>query len=408
MIINEFTHQIIKDDYSRTFKDLEELSLFVNELSGNDEWITVNSDDISAEVVPDMPLFYPSSGTDYSLLFGHNVQVESSMSAVEDTAKQTKLGLCVDGEKNQVCYLLGTTGINTLALRAGVAAPGPAKVYDNNRSEYKQILNFCFKYQHKRIKLLLRGEKIRAAVSDCGGKGYSILPQNELLETLRTNLDRDFPGNMMTIGHWSHDLLHAEWTLEQQAEALLNDYKDALALRAPHYNFTNYIPVVVFSTSDTTDAAACVTARLRDPSSNHSITIGPAMRVVHKHNRSVSDFCKETSAIFSRYTERLGDLMALLDIHISYPENALRNVMQSYRLKRTHVEKAANALAGLYAPGHCTAHDLYIAMNEVLYDIEQEDIRKADDYSECISRALHLKQEAWKEFDVDYVIGSSR
>lgn len=395
---SNISRQIISDDFCRSFKDAETLYDFVSQISESDEWISSHTDNIEAIIVPDMPLLYANS-CDFSTLLGREISVEGSTEAVQDTGTRTKLGLVNHKDGSDRCLLMGITGVTTLAQRAGIAAPGPAKVYDNNRSEYRDILNICKKYQKKKLQLLIRGEKVRAVNSACGGNGYAVLDQSQLLSAMRANLDANFPGNELVAGFWSHELLHVEWSAPAQADALLKDYKNALTARYPGRDFSGFVPIVVFSTSDTADRAATVTARLRNQRGDQSVAIGSAMSVVHKNNKTVADFEFATTGIFSRFTDRVRDLTDLAKIDIVYPESTLRNIMQSYRLRKKHIEKAADALSSMYAPGDCTAHDVYFAMNDVLFDLEQEDISVADEYAECIARALHLSPEAWKAFD---------
>lgn len=409
MNTTDFSKRIIADDFTRSFDDPAELFGFVKELSENDEWITSHTDDMDCVVVPDLPLLNVNHS--FGELIGLEVPIEGDPEAIEDTGRRTKLASIitreVDSRKKPFCYLLSETGVATLALRTGITAPGPAKVYINNRSEYKDILNTCCKYQHKKLKLLLRGEKIRAVNSSAGGNGYAVLDEYELLDCIQNNLDDNFPGNQMEKGHWSHERLHVEWSLPDQQEALLKDYAAALNERCPGIDLDGLMPIVVFYTSDTADTAAAVMTRLRNGKLGSSLSVGPAMRVIHKNNRTVKDFEEETSVLFSRFIQRIEDLTLLLNIPINYPENALRNAMQAGKFTSGHINSAAKALEGTYAPGDCTAHDIYVAMNEVLYSLEISDIRKADDYAECVARYLHWDEKAWKAMDVDYLINGS-
>ena len=159
------------DSFTTNFGSFPMMLGYHQELTKNSEWVQCPVTELSVE-----PLDRASEGIWNIDLFADG----TSELAVEDTVANLGLALRVNGGLRPV----RETAYKGLLDRAKISGSALAKL---NRKDLADVLNVCLQlHQKQQALVLVRGEKV-SAVHSGDEKDYSILPIDELLETLQGN-----------------------------------------------------------------------------------------------------------------------------------------------------------------------------------------------------------------------------
>lgn len=192
-----------QDSYSTQFSLLPEMQTYHEDLRRRSSWKRISVK--SLEVAPldrNAPLF--SDRTRF--------QPEVSEDAITDTAANLGLAVKVDG----LYYPLRDTAYRSLLDRAKINGTALPKL---SREKLASVLNSCLILHKSDALLLIRDEKVSAAHSG-DEKDYSVLEIDQLLESLRVQMDVRFPGNVFTGGYSDHSITSASWALPGQKAGL--------------------------------------------------------------------------------------------------------------------------------------------------------------------------------------------
>ncbi|MCM1225718.1 MAG: hypothetical protein NC548_65875 [Lachnospiraceae bacterium] len=320
----------------------------------------------------------------------------TSQEAVDDTADNLGLALLVDHQY----YPVRGTAYKSLLDRAKIGGSALPKL---SRGDLAGVLNACLRlHKDAEALLLLRDEKV-AAVHSGDEMDYSVLPVDRLLEKLQEKLDERFPGNVFEAGYCDHSLVSASWTMPGQKEELLETYQKTLKGQGQKTLAGRLVPGIRFITSDTGVASAKVSALLAD--GQWPIHIGSCISVDHRYKKSVEDFGNSLDQLFAQFGKSLEKLEKLLEIRLDYPVNAMTRICKKLSMPK----KAAVEAIAMYEMANggaaATAHDVFMAMQEIPYILKTQDTPQSKMLSveENMARALSLR---WSEFDlakgVDY------
>lgn len=262
--------------------------------------------------------------------------------------------------------------------------------------ELAHILNACLKLYSTDALLLIRDEKI-AAVHSGDVADYSILPINELLKTLKAKLDARFSGNLFGTGYCDHSFASASWTMPDQKEELLGAYTKLLASHGKGGMASRLTPAIRFVTSDTGVASAKVSAMLTG--AHHTIHIGGCVAVDHRHQTTVSDFDTALDQLFAQFGNSVEKLQKLLEIDLDYPINAMTRICKKLSLPKKAAVEAISMYEMAYGGGPATAHDVFIAMQEIPFILKSQNApgSKMLLVEENMARALTLR---WSDYDL--------
>ena len=363
------------DNYTTSFESFSAMLDYHREEAEQSEWVQCPVDQIGVE-----PLDKAAEPRWNIDLFADG----TSALAVEDTVANVGLAIRVNGELRPV----RDTAYRGLLDRAKISGSALAKL---RRQDLADTLNVCLQLHRKQQALLLiRDEKI-SAVHSGDERDYSILPIDKLLETLQTNLDERFMGNQFEKGYTSHALTGATWKLPEQTNNLLEKYaKPQLA--------SKLVPGIQFSTSDTGVASAKVSALLLGLS-DCPIHIGSCVAVDHRSKKTVDNFKEALDMLFAQYGDNIKKMEKLLDITLFYPVNAMTRVCKELVMPKKEAMEAINKFQAIFGDGVATAHDVFIAMQEIPYllKINNTPATKILTVQENMARALNLN---WEEFDL--------
>ena len=314
---------------------------------------------------------------------------EVSQMAVADTAKN--LGLALRTEDG---YLpIRNTAYKSLLDRAKIGGSALPKL---KRPKLAGILNECLSVHKSEALLLVRNEKV-AAFHSGDARDYSILPIDELMTSLCEKLNERFPGNLFTQGYADHSLATASWSFPAQRDELLETYDKALIAHGQKHLASKFTPGVRFSTSDVGVAAASVSALLTG--GQYPIRIGDVVSVHHRRQTRVQDFDSSLDMLFAQFSDTIKKLESLLDLTLCYPVNAMTLICKKLAMPKAAAMESIEMFRMAVGEAPASAHDVYMAMQEILFILKTGHVPEAKLIcaEESIARALTLR---WSDYDL--------
>lgn len=370
------------DSFTTNFGSFPMMLGYHQELTKNSEWVQCPVTELSVE-----PLDRASDGFWNIDLFVDG----TSALAVEDTVANLGLALRVNGGLRPV----RETAYKGLLDRAKISGSALAKL---DRKDLADVLNVCLQlHQKQQALVLVRGEKV-SAVHSGDEKDYSILPIDELLETLQGNLDERFEGNQFESGYSSYSLTSAFWKLPNQKKELLGKYAKHLKAIGKACLAHKLVPGIQFTTSDTGIASAKVSALLLGASSE-PIHIGSCIAVDHRHKKTVENFSAALDLLFAQFGDNIKKLEKLLDVTLLYPVNAMTRVCKELVMPKKEAVEAIAMFESVYGDKPATAHDVFMSMQEIPYLLKLNNASEGKilTVQENMARALNLN---WADFDL--------
>ena len=372
------------DDYNTTFGSFPEMLNYHRFQSEQSQWIRCSVNGLSVESLD------KGSPNDYNpsaFAFGTNEE------GIVDTSKHLGLALRVKGE----LYPVRETAYKTLLDRAKIGGSALTKL---KRDTLAEVLNECLQLFNSGALVLVRDEKV-SAVHSGDEKDYSVLPIDELLERLSESLEDRFPYAEFVQGYADHSVASGLWKLPAQKHTLLGSY--AKALSASGIKHDNPVPAIRFISSDTGVAAAKVAALL--VGERYAVHIGSCISVEHRHNAKVEDFANSLGQLFAQFGDSIKKLEKLLNVYLNYPVNAMTRVCKKLALPKKAAVAAIKLFEDTYGGGIATAHDVFMALQEILFTLKTENTPQSKMLAveENMARALTLN---WEDYDlakaVDY------
>ena len=373
--------QSCRDNFHVQFPSFMAMMDFHSEQAKNSTWERKKVTQLQVA-----PLDKESSLYSNLSLFASGVSAE----AVQDTAENLGLAIKVDGDY----YPVRSTAYKGLLDRAKINGNSLPKL---KRKQLAGILNSCFKlYPKSSTLLLIRNEKI-SAVHSGDESDYSVLEITELMEKLKEKLDERFPGNVFCGGYSDHAITCAEWSMPNQRDKLLGAYEKMLEAKGKKALVTKLTPGIRFSTSDTARASAKVSAILTGE--QYPIYIGKMLAVKHRWQSNIEDFEEVLDQLFAQFSDTLAKLQKLEDIELQYPVNAMTRVCKKLSLPKKASLDAIAMFEMSYGGGTATAHDIYMAMQEIPFLLKSEGYSDAKliPLGENMARALVLD---WSKYDL--------
>ena len=159
----------------------------------------------------------------------------------------------------------------------------------------------------------------------------------------------------------------------------------------------NLVPGIRFVTSDTGVASAKVSALLMG--GQYPIHIGSCIAVDHRHQSKVSDFDTALDQLFAQFGDSIAKLQKLTEITLSYPVNAMTRICKKLSMPKKAALEAIQMFEMSYGGGPATAHDVFMAMQEIMFLLKSENTPESKLLSieENLARTLSLD---WNKFDL--------
>lgn len=372
--------QKCQDSYYANFNSYVMMLDYHREQAKNSQWKKSQVKNLGVEPLDsNSPLFADLSA----------FAVGTSQDAIQDTARNLGLAMRVDGE----LYPVRMTAYKSLLDRAKIGGTALPKL---PRKILAETLNACLQLYSSDALILIRDEKI-SAVHSGDTVDYSILPIDELIETLKRKLDARFPDNEFESGYCDHSLTGASWIMPKQKDDLLGTYSKMLASQGKAKLADKLVPGIRFITSDTGIASAKVSALLVGGA--YPIHIGGCISVDHRHESKVADFEKELDQLFAQFGKSIGQLQNLLNIQLDYPVNAMTRICKKFSMPKKAATEAIAMFEMAIGTSPATAHDVFMAMQEIPFILKTENTPESKmlTIEENMARALTIN---WKEYDL--------
>ena len=371
--------QPYQDDYTTQFRSLADMMNYHEEQAKNSLW--------KREEVPALSVFpLDVSSTLYASPTSFATGV--SEDAIKDTASNLGLAIQIQGDY----YPLRMTAYKGLLDRAKISGTALPKLH---RSDLAGFLNACLKVHKSDALLLIRDEKV-SAVHSGDTTDYSVLPINELLDALKTKLDERFADNEFDTGYSDHSLTSAAWSLPGQRADLIGAYQKVLDAQGKTALAGKLMPGIRFSTSDTGVASAKVSALLLGL--QYPIHIGGMSAVDHRGQSKIKDFNEAIDMMFAKFCDAIAHLEKLTNVYLDYPVNAMTAICKKLSMPKKAALEAIGMFEVAYGGGTATAHDVFMAMQEIMFILKTENtpVSKLLFTEESLARALTIN---WSQYD---------
>jgi len=367
------------DEFHETFSSFDDMKRYHDLMTQDSNWMRVPVKSLFvAPLEESSPLYGDKSR------FANQVSQE----AIEDTAKNLALALKVEG----AYYPLRETAWKSLLDRAKIGGTALPKL---SRDVLADVLNACLALFDSSALLLIRDQKV-AAVHSGDTRDYSILHMNELLTQLKKGLDERFPGALFENGYTDHSMTSASFLLLHQQNDLLATYHATLVAQGKAALANKLTPGIRFTTSDVGLSSAKISALLLGL--QMPIRIGEVIAVEHRWEKTPADFADAMLKAFAKFGDAVAKLEKLAHIPLANPVNAMMAVCKKLSLPKKAAMEAISMFEMTCGPS-ATAHDVFMALQEILFLLKTEHTPQAKLLSveESIARALTLR---WPEYDL--------
>lgn len=373
-------NKVYKDSFSRSFRDSDSFLSFLRERMECSSWLTAKSQSIHFQPVEkNSPI-----AKLYMQIYDHNGRAE----VMADTMENTGMLLCVNGEE----YPVRSCALKTILERARISGHALNKV---STTVFTQILNYCMEVTKGDSLIKIADEKV-SAVHGGDPKDYAVLEMLPLFRKVKDFLDDNFPGNQFLTATFDHSLAMAIWSLDGQADALLDTYKRELAAKGLSNRAVR--PGLRFMTSDVGMSGANLYPILLVGNNNRIVPLGYPVKTEHKSGADMDLFEEQLGLLYARFTEAIEKQMDLLNVEIRYPKTAMLGVLKRIGAPKKSSYEAADLFEAQNGDNPCTAYELYLAMSEVIFAAQCEGASagRIAQLEEIVARALNVH---WHEYD---------
>lgn len=374
--------KIYADNFRCTFDDPGDFIQFLKERKENSRWMTAPSRNLVFESLEKNT----QMGELYLKLYDHDGRAE----IIADTMENTSLLLKVNGET----YPVRSCAIKSILERARISGHALNKV---SKSIFTQILNYCMDVASGDSLIKVADDKV-SAVHGGDPKDYAILEILPLVQCVRSILDRDFAGNHFLTANFDHSIVTAIWSLDGQANELMEAYRQAVAEKGVTEAMSAR-PGLRFTTSDVGVSAANLYPILLLGGSNRIIPLGDPLKLDHKNGADLDAFASSMDQLYACFKESIEQQQQLLNVEIRYPYTTMLGVLKRIGITKKMSYEVADLFAG--QPGvssGCNAYQLYLAMSDVIFlaQCEGASAYRIAQLEENIARALRIN---WHEDD---------
>lgn len=374
--------KIYADNFRCTFDDPGDFIQFLKERKENSRWMTAPSRNLVFESLEKNT----QMGELYLKLYDHDGRAE----IIADTMENTSLLLKVNGET----YPVRSCAIKSILERARISGHALNKV---SKSIFTQILNYCMDVASGDSLIKVADNKV-SAVHGGDPKDYAILEILPLVQCVRSILDRDFAGNHFLTANFDHSIVTAIWSLDGQANELMETYRQAVAEKGVTEAMSAR-PGLRFTTSDVGVSAANLYPILLLGGSNRIIPLGDPLKLDHKNGADLDAFASSMDQLYACFKESIERQQQLLNVEIRYPYTTMLGVLKRIGITKKMSYEVADLFAGQSGVSSgCNAYQLYLAMSDVIFlaQCEGASAYRIAQLEENIARALRIN---WHEYD---------
>lgn len=392
------------DSYVKTFARGEEAELLaeVVTMEENSQWLTgIRSTDLELRALDGRPLFQDEDFGDLPVM---TVKSAIGWGMDEDLTEETwATGMrLVLGTGRSYGLVRNTAygGLCSTALSSGSAC---GKLLDKDPVDFAKYINLGFTVARDSSVALMRYGKISALHSNAEG-GYAIMPISDLLKITMDVIDRRFGTGDFIGGSNTHGFTAARWMLPDAQQKLLEVYTKALNAAGGRTQYPiNMMPVLRFSSSDTGSNCATLEPMFLVPKTNAPVRFTEGVRIRHSKRggkEPMEAFREGAEDLFAKFEESAEAITRLASTWIYNGCNACVSFCNKVGIAKKYGEAARIEVERLAVGRNTiTAHDLYLAMTEVLAEADRCDASETTKLNLDEALARFLKAD-WSEHDV--------
>lgn len=373
--------KIYADNFKCSFGNSDQFLDFLKERKEKSLWMKAPSNSLQFK-----PLEKDSElGSLYMQLYQSN----GSAAILVDTMENTSLLLSVNGAD----YPVRSCALKTILERARISGNALGKV---SKSVLTQILNYCLDVATGDSLIKVADDKV-SAVHGGDPSDYAVLEMLPMFQSVKDFLDDEFPGNSFLTANYDHSVVTAIWSLDGQANDLLDTYYQELAANGLSGK-VNVTPGLRVTTSDVGVSGANLYPILLNKHGDKIIPLGAPIKTEHSNGVNLDKFEAQLKLLYARFRETIEKHKKMMGIEIRYPKNTMLGVLKHIKAPKKASYEALDQFLALNGEQPCTAYELYLAMSEVIFLIQCEGasgVRIAQ-LEECIAKAVHVK---WSEYD---------
>lgn len=385
-----------KDDEVKALETHRDLHDYIEFRHQHDEWIQPYINEMAAVGIPNEPLFVPG--------YCKNIKVQ------KNGYKQDVEDIDLSEPENYEC--IEDTGLFLVFPYNGKITAHPTRriayltICKRADDDYGTMFRFdckfnkgvlpinekaerlCRDYQlySDKCKILLRDGKVSAVLS----KSYQILPVDELIDVLESQLQTDHPDYEFNKGQVSHEFLVAEYLLNdtEMEESFRLKLNDAGA------NFSTLKAGIRFATSDV-GLSKVYTTMFYDADGIRT-TLGDGIEIEHKGEASIENFSEKMGDLGNCLKECEERIEKLGNIDINDVPGCVSRISEIYpgTFPKSITEEVINELT-VSRTVLGTAIDVYLALNDII----QRHV-KANDVSP--TRYLNLCEQVSKMMNLPF------
>ena len=352
--------QCYADGYCTAFANEGDFFDFIKERGENAKWKRMKTNSVKVKAISE-----------------EQTDITIRPSVWEDTLRNT--GLVLVTEEGEIP--VRNCAIKTILERARISGNALSKV---KKDVFAEIINYCLNVAQGDALLKIADEKL-SALHGGDESDYAILEIPELFETLVEYFNKNFSAYQYEGGSYEHSLVTAIWSFPDSDE-LVETYKNVLTNRGMQYD--KLTPAIRFTTSDAGISGA----------NNRGIALGSPLKLDHKNKATIEDFKKNLNLVYAKYLNAMAELGKLLTIDIDYPLQTMMRVMKAIGVTKKAALSALTLFKSQNGEAPCTAHDLFLGINEVIFFLEcnGEPASRIVQMEENVARALKID---WKDYD---------
>lgn len=368
------------DAFSVTYNEPVGFLEFLRERNRRTQWRKSRSPDLRYAVLDESDEISGPHG-DYS--------EEEWRAIAKDTRLNTRLVL----QTEYGAIPVRDCAIRSILQRAGISGRALPKL---ERPVYAEVLNHCMEVSDGSALICISDGKV-SAVHGGDNRGYTVLEMPELFRVLTEYLNERFPKGKFLGGYYDHSIVTATWELGEET-ALVRDYQDLL----DRYGLESrpMVPALRFTCSDIGSSGANVFPMLLVGKNPRTIQLGSPLRQIHKGEVTLETFRRQLEQVYSHFEAGIKAISKLLEIIIYNPVNCMMGVCKELRIPQRLASPAIERFKGQSDGNCCTAHEIYCAISEILFDMKCDGVAGMElvQMEETISRALHIR---WSNFDIE-------
>ena len=119
----------------------------------------------------------------------------------------------------------------------------------------------------------------------------------------------------------------------------------------------------------------------------------------HRCWAKVEDFDKSLDQLFAQFQDSVEKLQKLLNVYLDYPVNAMTRVCKKLNLPKKAALEAIHQFEVTYGGGPATAHDVFLAMQEIPFFLSCDHAPESKllAVAESLARTLTFR---WEDYDL--------